>query len=130
MKTIVLLLALTGLALAAPPVPSSRLKAYRGPEGEVVVLVEANDGKQMLVWTRDGGKTHLYEYEDLGHGTKNVFYMVKRGSKQARIYVLSAREGQWELYDSHLSKEPIPLRYSDKDSESIRLEDVMKAYTP
>ena len=43
-------------------------------------------------------------------------------SIRRRFVVLAAREGSWELYDPHVSKDPIGLRYSEKDSESIRLD--------
>ena len=49
-------------------VPSGPLKAYNGPEGELVVMVEINDGKEMLVYFKNldntlDGKTLRYMLE-------------------------------------------------------------------
>ena len=46
--------------LAAPAhadkiTPSGPLKAYKGPEGELVVMVEINDSKEMLVYFKSSG---------------------------------------------------------------------------
>jgi hypothetical protein len=123
------------LAHAAPPAPSGPLKAYRGPEGELVVMVEADDGKQMYVHMKKiggalDGKTVLYRFEDLGHGTKHVWIDKKRGSKTYRSYLLEARDNQWDFFHPTNPKINFNIRYSEKDSEAVRIEDVLKAYNP
>jgi hypothetical protein len=121
---------------AAPsrPEPSGPLKAYKGPEGEIVVMVEADDGKQMYVHPRNiskeiDGKTVLYLIEDLGHGNKNVYVNKKRGSKTYHSNLLSCRDGRWDFYppgkDTSLS-----IRYSESASKDFKIEDVLSAYKP
>jgi hypothetical protein len=130
------LVAVAAIAFAAPakPVPSSRLKAYKGPEGEVVALVEANNSKQMLVYFKnvDGldGKTLLYDYEDLGEHGKNVFVDKKRGSKTYRSTMLVQRDGGWEFYHPDKSSVHFYLTYSDEASGKIKVDDVLAAYKP
>lgn len=130
------LVAVAAIAFAAPakPVPSSRLKAYKGPEGEIVVLVEANNSKQMLVHFRnvDGldGKTLLYDYEDLGEHGKNVFIEKKRGSKTYRSYLLSQKEGGWEFYHPDKPSVHFYISYSEDTTNKIKVDDVLAAYKP
>jgi hypothetical protein len=116
------------------PVPSGALKAYKGPEGEIIVMVEVNDGKEMLVhYQKVGGgldgKTLRYLLEDTGKD-KNVYLNYKRGSKWYRTYVLSARERQWEFYHPTKSAVKFSITYSESASEKYKLEDVIKAYKP
>jgi len=122
-------------ATATAPKPSGVLKAYKGPEGEIIAMVEANDGKQVLVYFKNlggelEGKTLLYDLEDLGHGDKNVFITKKRGSKTYRSVMLSARDNDWTFY--HPTKPGTELRigYSEKASGELKLDDVVKAYRP
>ena len=130
------LVAAAAIAFAAPakPVPSSRLKAYKGPEGEIVVLVEANNSKQMLVYFRnvDGldGKTLLYDYEDLGEHGKNVFIDKKRGSKTYRSTMLAQRDGGWEFYHPDKPSVHFDLAYSEDTTTKIKVDDVLAAYKP
>jgi hypothetical protein len=137
LTTCVVLAVAMAIAFAAPtkPVPSSRLKAYAGPEGEVIALVEANDGKQMLVHFKsvDGldGKTLLYDYEDLGDHGKTVFITKKRGSKTYRSILLTqSNGGGWSF--THPDKPGIhfDLAYSDEASKKIKVDDVLAAYKP
>lgn len=137
---LIALVALYGLAYADPkadatPKPSGVLKAYRGPEGEVIAMVEVNDGKQVLVYFKNlggdlEGKSLLYLYEDLGKGDKNVYLDKKRGSKTYRSVMLSARDNRWSFYHPTRSGTEFAIRYSEKDSESLKIEDVVKAYKP
>lgn len=122
-------------AAATAPKPSGVLKAYKGPEGEIVVMVEANDGKQMLVHFKNlggdlEGKTLLYDFEDLGHGDKNVFINKKRGSKTHRSYLLSARDNDWTFYHPTKPGTELRLDYSEKASGDFKIDDVIKAYKP
>ncbi len=133
------MLAFVGFAHAdtkpSKPVPSGPLKAYKGPEGELVVMVEVNDSKQMLVYFNKigggiDGKSYLYEFEDHGKGNKDVFLNKKRGSKWYQSFVLSARENQWHFYHPTKSGTDFDLTYSEKDSENTKLDDVLAAYKP
>lgn len=128
-------LLLTHAAIAADkPKPSGPLKAFKGPEGEKVVMVEANDSKQMLVHLKNAGgewdgQTRLYDVHDMGDGRKDVFYMKKRGSKQVQHNVLVQRQGRWEFYN-HPRNQNFALTYSEEESGKISVEEVLKAYKP
>jgi hypothetical protein len=122
---------------AAPsrPAPSGPLKAYKGPEAEVVVMIEVNDGKEMLVHFKNvgkelDGKTLLYQYEDLGRGNKNVYINKKRGSKTERSVLLSARDGDWEFYYPGNVDKGFQIYYSEDASAKFKIEDVLNAYKP
>ena len=132
---LMLLLAVAAPAYADAPKPSGPLKAYKGPEGQVVVMILVNDDKQMLVHTRGVGgdieaKTMLYDVEDLGHDSRNIFEMRKRGSKKIQWNVLTEREGDWQYYHPKKPGTEFWLVYSEKESEKYKLEDVMNAYKP
>jgi hypothetical protein len=118
----------------AGPKASGPLKAYKGPEGEIVIMVEVNDGKEIVVqFKKTGGelegKTKLYLYEDVGHGDKNVFYNTKRGSKTYRSVVLTARDNDWTLYVPGKNQD-LHLSYSEQLSQDTKAEDVLAAYKP
>jgi hypothetical protein len=122
-------------AAPAKPAASGPLRAYRGPEGEIIVMVEANDGKDMLVHFKSlgqelDGKTVLYRIEDLGHGDKNVYVEKKRGSKTVRSNLLSCRDGGWEFYYPGKADVQFQIYYSRHASEQFKLEDVLNAYKP
>ncbi len=122
-------------AAPARPEPSGPIRAFKGPEGELIVMVEANDGKEMLVHFRNlgkdlDGKTVLYLYEDLGRGTRNVYINKKRGSKTYRSYLLTARDGEWEFHHPTNFKIEFSIWYSEKESQKIKLEDVLNGYKP
>ena len=119
----------------AKPMPSGVLKAYKGPEGEVIAMVEVNDSKQVLVYFKNlggdlEGKSLLYLFEDLGKGDKTVYLNKKRGSKTYRSVMLSARDNKWSFYHPTKPGTELSLTYSEKDSESLKIEDVVKAYKP
>jgi hypothetical protein len=121
-------------AAPAKPEPSGPLKAYKGPEGEIIVLIEASDGKEMLVHVRNiskelDGKTVLYLLEDLGNGNKNVYVNKKRGSKTYRSNLLSCRDGSWEFYPPGKTTS-LSIHYSEKASKEFKIEDVLNAYKP
>jgi hypothetical protein len=122
-------------AAAAKPEPSGPLKAYKGPEGELVVMVEANDGKEMLVHFKNvskelDGKTVLCLFEDLGNGNKNVYVNKKQGSKTYRSNLLSARDGGWEFYHPGKPNITFSIYYSEAASGKFKIEDVLNAYKP
>ena len=122
-------------ALAGTPRPSGRLKAYTGPEGEIIVLVPANNDKQMLVYFKslDGdleGKTLLYELEDRGDRGKTVYITKKRGSKTYRSVLLDGGDGRWDFFHPTNFKVHFSIAYSEAASEKIKLDEVMKAYQP
>jgi hypothetical protein len=120
---------------AAGPKPSGVLKAYKGPEGEIVAMLEVNDGKEMLVYFKNlggdlEGKSLLYLFEDLGHGDKNVYINKKRGSKTYRSVLLSARDNRWSFYHPTKPNTELQLTYSEKDSGELKSDDLLKAYKP
>jgi len=137
---LIALVALCGLVHADPkaaaaPKPSGVLKAYKGPEGELIAMVEVNDGKQMLVYFKNlggdlEGKSLLYLYEDLGKGDKNVYLDKKRGSKTYRSVLLSARDNSWSFYHPTKSGTEFAISYSEKESGNLKIEDIVKAYKP
>jgi hypothetical protein len=119
----------------AKPVPSAPLKAYKGPETEVVVMVEVNDGKQMLVHFKGlggdlEGKTLLYLLEDQGNGNKTVYIDKKRGSKTYRSVMLDARDNHWQFYHPTNFKNQFGLSFSEEQSGKIKVDDVLAAYKP
>lgn len=127
----------TAPAKAAPAAPkaSGPVKAFKGPEGELVVMVEANDGKEMLVYFKNlggdlEGKTLLYLLEDRGEGNKDVYLNKKRGSKTYRSYLLTSRNGSWDFYHPTNAKVQLALRYSEEASEKVKLDDVLAGYKP
>jgi hypothetical protein len=116
------------------PVPSGSLKAYKGPEGEVIAMVEVSDGKEMLVHYKNvggglDGKTLRYLLEDTGRD-KTVFLNYKRGSKWHRTIILNARDRRWEFYHPTKNNVKFSITYSESASEKLKLEDVIKAYKP
>jgi len=118
----------------ARPEPSGPLKAFKGPEGEIVVLIEADAGKQIYVHLKNiggdlDGKTVLYLLEDLGHGNKNVYVNKKRGSKTYRSNLLSCRDGEWEIYPPGKNTS-LSIYYSERASKEFKIEDVLNAYKP
>lgn len=124
-----------GMAIAGTKLtPSGPLKAYKGPEGEIVVMIEVSDGKEMLVQFRKiggdlEGKTQLYLVDNYGKGNKDVYVNKKRGSKTYRSVILTSRELQWELYIPGTNTS-LRLKYSEETSDSIKIDDVLKAYKP
>jgi len=126
------------VAMAGPakPVPSGPLKAYKGPEGEVIVLVPANDSKEMLVHFRNiggplEGKTQLYLYEDRGNDRREVYWNKKRGSKTDRAYVLTDYEdGTWMFINPSKTSSHFRVIYSEAESSKIKVANVVDAYQP
>ena len=122
-------------AAPARPEPSGPLRAYKGPEGELIVMVEISDGKEMLVHFRNlgkelDGKTVRYLYEDLGRGTKNVYINKKRGSKTYRSYLLTAHDGDWNFHHPTNFKIEFAIWYSEDDSRKFKIADVLDGYKP
>lgn len=122
-------------AAKAAPTASGPLRAYKGPEGEMVVMVEANDGKEMLVHLRKvggdlDGKTLLYLLEDRGDGNKDVYINKKRGSKTYRSVILTARNNSWDFYYPDNHKVQFSVYYSEEASEKVKIDEVLAAYKP
>jgi hypothetical protein len=114
--------------------PSSALKAYKGPEGQLVVMVEISDGKEMLVHFRNldkdlDGKTLRYQLESHG-SSKTVFIPKKRGSKTYRSIMLTALDNQWDFYHPVKLGTHFAIRYSESASATIKVDDVVNAYRP
>ena len=137
MKAIIFLLALAVPAFAAPakPTPSGPLKAYKGPEGEIVIMVAANDGKQMLVHFRNLGgdleaKTLLYDVDDQGGGNMEVYITKKRGSKTYRSIMLTERDRSWSFFHPTDFKIHFDITYSEALSDKYKVDDVVNAYKP
>jgi len=122
-------------AFAGNPKPSGRLKAYKGPEGEIIALVPANDDKQMLVYFKNfggdlEGKTLLYELEDRGERGKTVYINKKQGSKTFRSILLDGGDGAWDFFHPTNFKIHFSMVYSESATEKIKVDEVMKAYKP
>lgn len=133
-----LILALTTLTLVASaadkPKPTGPLKAFKGPEGEKVFMVEAEDGKKMYVHPKNvggdwDGQTRLFDVSQNGEGSKDVYFMKKRGSKQVQYNVLVQRSGKWEFFNPTKTQE-LALSYSEADSAKMTVDDVLNAYKP
>ena len=112
---------------------SGAVKAYKGPEGALIVMVPVNESKEMLVHFKkvDGalnGKTLRYLLEDQGRGNKTVYLTRKRGSKTHRAVVLISRDFHWTLYYPGDAETTWSLAYSESESANITFEDVLAAY--
>ncbi len=128
-------LVLASPALADKPKPSGPLRGYKGPEGQIVVMVPVNDDHEMLVHLRNlggdlEGKTLLYEVDDMGHNSKDIYVTKKRGSKTYRSILLTERDGDWHFYHPTNFKVEFEIVYSEAASEKYKLDDVMNAYKP
>ncbi len=134
-KLRILLVGVSLLLIAGRPVPSGPSKAFKGPEGEIITMVEANDSKQMLVHFKNvggeiDGMAKLYEFEDDGKGRKGVFTNKKRGSKTERFYILTARDGVWRFYHPTKKSTEFNLKYSELDSEKMKVNDILNVFKP
>jgi hypothetical protein len=122
----------------AQPIQTGPVKAFRGPEGELITMVEVNESKEMLVHFKNigvkgdafEGKTKLYQFTDNGRRGKDVFYNQKRGSKTRQYTILNQTDERWTLAHPLKPTANISLNYSQKDSESTQFEDILKAYQP
>ncbi len=136
MRLVVMLLCgLAGLAHAGKPVASGPLKAYVGPEGEVVALVPVNDSKDVLVYFRKisglDGTTLLYTNEDLGEDRRQIYVTKKRGSKTYRSIMLTDYSpGRWLFINPVKTSEHFKIRYSESTTQSIKPDEVINAYKP
>lgn len=115
-------------------VPYGPLKAFKGPEGEVVAMVEVNEAKEMLVHFKNiggelEGQSRLYLINDMGDGRKDIYFNKKRGSKTHQWNVLVNRNGQWTFYNPTRNVN-FPISYSEPESQKWKVEDVLKAYKP
>jgi hypothetical protein len=122
-------------ALAGTPSPSGPLKAYKGPEGQVIVMMLVNGDKQMLVHFRGLGdeleaRTMLYDVERVGRDRTSIYETRKRGSKDIHWNVLVERDGHWQFYHPRKSGTVFRLAYSESASSSFKTEDVLNAYKP
>jgi hypothetical protein len=136
MRLAILLVALVAFpALADAPKPSGHLKAYKGPEGEIIALVPVNSDKQVLVYFKNLGgdlddTTLLYQLEDRGDQGKTVYVMKKQGSKSFRSVLLDGGDGAWDFFHPKNFKVHFSIVYSQSATERIKLDDVIKAYKP
>jgi hypothetical protein len=122
------------IAAADKIAPSSTLKAYKGPEGEIVAMVEINDGKEMLVHFRNvdpalDGKTLRYLLEVTRDGS-TVYLNKKRGSKTYRSIMLTGGGGYWDFNNPIKPTMHFGVAYSESATASLKLEDVVNAYHP
>lgn len=117
------------------PVPSGPLKAFSGGEGRVITMVEVNDGKEMLVHFKGlggevEGKTRLYTINNEGRGKMSLTWQKKRGSKWLTLYIAEYRDDHWKIFNPVKSGFDFNLSYSEKESEKMKVEDVLEAYKP
>lgn len=138
-RSVIAIALICGPAMAEPakkPAPSGTLKAYKGPEGELIVLVPVNDSKEMLVNFRNlggalEGQSQLYLYEDRGNDHREVYSNKKRGSKTYRAYVLTDYEsGSWTFINPSKTSQSFKVYYSEAETKKIKLDDVVNAYKP
>lgn len=138
MKSLIFALA---LCLAAIPAfadkvsPTGPVKAYKGPEGQIVAMLEISDGKEMLVHFRNidnsiDGKTLRYQIEDQGHGKKDIYIVKKRGSKTYHSILLTLRDGGWTFYHPVKTEISFDLSYSEDQSSKIKTDDVINGVKP
>ena len=130
-----LLLSTHGLCAASGPVPSGPVKAFKGPEGETIVMMEVNSSKEILVHYKGiggdlEGKSFLYFFEEQRNGKKDVYMNVKEGRKTSAYYVLSFRNSQWEFFNPNKKGNSIKINYSEKDSEKFKSDELLAAYKP
>lgn len=133
MKSIVVAIALciaASSSFADKVTPTGPVKAYKGPEGQIVAMLEISDGKEMLVHFRNidntvDGKTLRYQIEDQGHGNKDVYIVKKRGSKTYHSNMLILRDGGWTFIHPVKNEVTFDLSYSEDQSGKIKQDDVI-----
>ncbi|MEQ1878637.1 MAG: hypothetical protein ABL958_18485 [Bdellovibrionia bacterium] len=107
-------------------------KVFEGPEGEEIIMVEANDSKFMLVQFKNIAGfegTKLYNLDDQGSEKKDLYWERKRGSKTERRFVMSMRGGTWTFYHPVKNTE-FSVSYSKKESKKVKAEDIVSTYKP
>jgi len=120
------------------PVPNGPLKVFRGPEGELIGMVEVNQSKEMLVHFKNiggelEGKSKLYLYADNGRQGKEVFFNHQWRKSKTRPWVVlsSSDRGGWQFANpSKGSTQSFSVSYSQSDTDKLKIEDVLKAYNP
>lgn len=135
----IILLALSVLVYSAladtKPVPSGPLKVFKGPEGEVVGMVEVNEGKQVLVHFNNiggeiEGQSRLYSLDNEGYGRKTATWKKKQGSKMLTLHLMDYKDGEWMFHNPGKPGNNFSLRYSEEATGKMKLEDVISAYKP
>lgn len=126
-------LSLIPLLAFAKPIPSGPLKVYKGPEGELIAMVEVNNAKEMLVHFKNiggeiEGKTNLYLINDMGSGKKDIYFNKKRGSKTEVFVVLVLRDDQWSFYNPSKPGSTLNISYSEKETKKMKIEDILNNY--
>jgi len=121
-----------GTARADKIVATGPVKAYVGPEGEVIAMLEISDGKEMLVHfqhldTALDGKTLRYLIQNTGHGDKEVYIVKKRGSKTYHSIMLTSRDREWTFVHPIKHEITFELRYSEEWSGKIKPDEIIKA---
>lgn len=115
-------------------VPSGPVKVFKGPEGELVAMVEITGGKEMLVQLRNvaghDARSRRYLVEDLGNGRRSVYLDWKRGSKPYRRVLLASYDRVWRLFPPNRPTDEVPLRFSEPDTAKTKVEDIVKALAP
>lgn len=126
------LCAAIGAARADKIVATGPVKAYRGPEGEIVAMLEISDGKEMLVHFRNldatlDGKTLRYQVADTGHGDKEVYVVKKRGHKTYHSIMLVSRDRGWTFIHPTKHDVTFALTYSEEWSGKLTADEIIKA---
>ena len=125
-------LALICALLGADYKPSNSAKAFVGPLGEKVEVLEVNDSKQLIarvsgVGGEWEGRTFVWDYNDRGD-SKEASFGIKRGSKTETYNALVFRQASWSLYpQGGKNRDGIHLSYSKEDSSKTSTEDLIKA---
>lgn len=98
------------------------LKAFKGPEGQVISMIEVNDPNHMLVHFKNiggdlEGRSRIYLLDTRSAERRDVYLERKQGSKTARFVVLSQRAGGWLFTHPSQAGVEFPLRYSEAETK-------------
>ncbi|MFN0061877.1 MAG: hypothetical protein ACKVPX_05095 [Myxococcaceae bacterium] len=124
---------LVTLLLAAAPITPASLKAYKGPDGERVVVVRlaAPNEKDAFVQVSGtdsalDGKTLKVEAAQPGDSDDLATYDLVKG----RYVVLTRRGDVWSIHLPAPKNRSVSLKYDDALTRESNADAVIKAYKP
>jgi len=135
-KALFALLFTTVVFAAEKPVPSGPLKAFKGPEGEIIAMVEVNQSKEMLVYFKNiggelDGKSKVYLFTDNGRQGKEVYFNHKwRKSKTRPWVVLSNEGGTWTFGNPTNPTQSFKLSFSQTDTDKLKIDEIIQVLQP
>lgn len=109
--------------------PSGVLKSFEGPEGEIITMIEVNEGKEMVVnFKKLGGdlegQSRIYKIGESGRNDINVFWEVKKGSKTQMRYLLEKQNDVWTFHNPANSRS-FRIYFSEKETKNQNLDQVL-----